>query len=43
MVGICVDGGGDREPGAIPDETSLREWEGERGKWEHYVLDIAYN
>jgi hypothetical protein len=34
-MGIRVDGGGDGEPGTIPDEVGLREWEGEFGR--HYI------
>lgn len=30
MVGIRVDGGGNGEPGAIPDEVCVGEREGER-------------
>ena len=37
MVGICVDGGGDGEPGAIPDEVCVWEWECERVR--HYYVN----
>jgi hypothetical protein len=37
MVRICVDGGGDGEPGAIPDEVCIGEWEGQRVR--HYYIN----
>ena len=41
-MGICVDGGGHGEPGTIPDEVCVWEWEGEC-VWGvgHYVFDIV--
>jgi hypothetical protein len=39
MVRICIDGGGDGEPGAIPDEVCV--WEREGEGMGHYVFDIV--